>query len=263
MKRRALVASGSLVLFFSTAFYLAACGDDTATVEGTDAGPDGTTADASGTDATGNDDTSTGDTGTKDTGPGDTGPADAGQDVALIVDSGGGIIDASPGGDGAVLNCGNAQCNLPNETCCIYPLLAPPPPFYGACSNGNSCPALTLDAGVGDAGPATELQCEVQANCPANNVCCISGPSTGTAGKISAHCLNAGACVTQVNQILVDAGPDAMATDGGFTVQPRAILCDPAAADAGCSVDAGACSSANIGTWNVPNAFATCGGKAR
>jgi hypothetical protein len=259
-----------LVLFFSTAIYVAACGDDTATIDATDAGADGTTAaDGGDIDATGGGDTGPGDTGTsdtaaKDTGVIDTGLIDAGPDVALLADSGGGIVDAAPGGDGAVLNCGNAQCNLPNETCCIYPLLAPPPPFYGACSNGNSCPALTLDAGVGDAGLATELQCEVQANCPSNNVCCISGPPSGTAGKVSSHCLNANACVPQTTQILLDAGPDAAATDGGFVlVQQRAVLCDPAAADAGCPAAAGACSSTNIGTWNVPNGFASCGGKTR
>jgi hypothetical protein len=282
--RRALLASGSLVLFVSAAL-LVACGDDEFLGGGdAEAAPDATadgTVDGSKIDATGGGDTGAGDTGAGDTGAGDTGAGDTGAgdtgadtgsdagasdsaaDVVLISDSGGAITDAGPGGDGAVLNCGNAQCNLPNETCCIYPLLSPPPPFYGQCSNGNSCPALSIEAGVGDAGPATELQCEVQANCPSNNVCCISGPAQGSTGKISAHCLNAGACTTQVTQILLDAGPDAAASDGGFLVQPRAILCDPAALDAGCTSAAGTCSSTNIGTWNVPNGFATCGGKAR
>jgi hypothetical protein len=40
-------------------------------------------------------------------------------------------------------------------------------------------------------------------------------------------------------------------------------MCDPTAADAGCSGDAGACSSTNIGTWRLPSGFATCGGIAR
>jgi hypothetical protein len=252
MNRKAAFAS-TVLLVMTSAIYVA-CGDDEVTNpnEGADGGHDGSSQfDSAGLDVSQNTDTGT--------------VSDAGQDVQLRADTGNPITTITPGGDAASLNCGTSNCSLPTETCCLYPVLPGPPPFYGACSNGNSCPALK-DAGVGDTGTATELQCEVAENCPSpGQVCCVQGPQSGsTGGKITSHCTAPGACVYQTTPILLDAGPDADAGDGGFTTSPRATLCDPAAADSGCQrVDSGACSGANIGTWNLPNGFGTCGGVAR
>lgn len=219
-----------------------ACGGDDATTSGGDdggAGSDATIDGGAGNDSGGFADTSTGnDSGQSDTGSGgdDASATDAPADVALV-DGGGTVLDAGPGGDAAVINCGTASCKLPAQTCCFYPLEFPPPPYYSACSSGATCPAL--DAGI-DAGAATELKCESQDNCVAGTVCCITAPSSG---GIAAHCVAPGSCVTTVGT-------------------KTAYLCDPTAADAGCA-DAGVCSSTNIGTWNLPSGFGTCGGVAK
>jgi hypothetical protein len=149
--------------------------------------------------------------------------------VQLKPDTASTVVDSGPGGDGAVLTCGSAECHLPVETCCVYD--EPQNQFFVACSNGAQCP--TLDAGL-----AVALSCESQANCNgANAICCISSTSDG--GKIAAHCT--------------------ASCQGG---QSNAILCDPTTADAGCAADAG-CSTANIGSWGLPAGFATCGGVKR
>jgi|GEM_PF-2316566 len=223
-----------------------ACGGDDGTSVIGDGGLDGTTDTGNQEDATAGQDTGPGDDAAPDAGDGgptgdssDAGDAaaDAPADVTLVPDSGTAVADAAPGGDAGAVNCGNIDCQLPAQTCCAYPILNAPPPFYLACSTGASCPAL--DAGGYDAGAPTELQCEVQANCPGAQVCCIYAPS---AGKISSHCTTENSC----------------AADGGTKT---AELCNPALADAGCG-DAGACSSTNIGTWHLPAGFGTCGGKA-
>jgi hypothetical protein len=229
-----------LIAFPFAAAWLACGGDDTiAPSGGGDAGSDVTVADTGG----GQPDTSTADTSpgddtsTTDAPQGDGG-GDAQLDVQLVQDTGSTLTDAGPGGDGAVLSCGSASCNLPNQTCCVYP---EPPSFFVACSNGAACPTIFAnpDAGDGgDAGPvlsAAQLQCEISANCPnSNNQCCIT---VDPSGKVSAHCTS--------------------------SCPNGAILCDPnAAADAGeCAADAG-CSAANIGSWSLPNGFGTCGGRA-
>jgi len=228
----------------------AACGGDDISGLIADSGVDGTTEGGDLVDATPADDTGTGGDGSaQDSGDGapstDSGDAttgsdagsDAPTDVTLIPDSGNTVADAAPGGDAAAVNCGSADCNLPTQTCCIYPITNAPPPFYLACSTGASCPAL--DSGVYDAGTPTELQCEVQANCSGGQICCIYAPSSG---KIGSHCTTENSCANSA---------------GTKTAQ----LCNPAAIDAGCG-DAGACSSTNIGTWHLPNGFGTCGGKA-
>jgi hypothetical protein len=233
------------VLFVGAACMYLACGDDDEAAEGAvDAGTDATT-DAGGDNDTGaaedtgvdfRDVGSPVDTGT-DTGPETDGGADAADDVQLVTDGGGVITDAGPGGDGAVLNCGAASCDLPAQTCCFYPL-ADAGSLYSACSTGQTCPSLT-DAGL-DAGTATALACTIQENCSAGTVCCISAPASGT---IASHCVAASACAS---------------TAGAKS----ALLCDSTQNDAGCG-DAGACSSANVGSWNLPSGFATCGGVAK
>jgi hypothetical protein len=164
---------------------------------------------------------------------------DAGAD-AMITSSGGPVTDASLGGDATSLNCGNTSCHLPSEACCFYPITNPPPPFYAACSGGGSCPTIPADAGY-EAGAATTVHCEVQANCGGTTVCCLEAAASG---NVTSHCVAANSCNSS------DAGARA------------ALLCDPAATDAGCG-SAGACSSANITTWDLPNGFGTCGGVSR
>ncbi len=252
--RRSVVAVSVVMMVAGAGGYVACGGDNSSTPLGGDGGSDAAGLDSTtggGPDSSnGNDSTAGGDSagggdaandGSSEGGSsgGDAG-ADASPDVALIPETGGPLTDASPGGDASALNCGIVNCALPNEACCIYPILSPPPPFYAACSSGSTCPALATDAGY-DAGPATELKCEVQANCPANNVCCLEAPSSGT---IHAHCISGTSCVS---------------SDGGLHV---ALICDPSLADSGCG-EAGACSSTNIGTWSLPSGFGTCGGVAK
>src|SRR5262249_8815241 len=156
------------------------------------------------------------DSGGNDAG-GDSASSDAASDgtvtdaPAVLLDGGGGITDATPGGDAASLNCGQTSCNLPVQSGCVYPIYQPPPPHWGQCSNGATCPAL--DSGTLEAGPAVVLQCETQANCPGNTVCCIHSQSSD-GGTVSAHCSDQNSCFG----------------DGGKSAQ----LCDPGSADAGC-----------------------------
>ena len=243
--RNAAAVATVVALVLSGGAYVACGGDDSAGGSGTgdDGGADGTAFDSGGggddTGSGGGDDTGSGGGdagGGGDTGSDTGGGRDAAQDVTLA-EGGGTVTDAGPGGDAAVVNCGTTSCNLPAQTCCFYPIEFPPPPYYSACANGATCPPL--DAGI-DAGSATEVKCETEANCVAGNVCCITATASG---DISAHCEAPGSCVS---------------TAGDKT----AYLCDPSAADAGCG-DAGACSSANIGTWHLPSGFATCGGLSR
>jgi hypothetical protein len=256
--RRSVVAVSVMMLVVGAGGYVACGGDNSSTALGGDAGPDAEGLDSTtGSDSSGGGDSTTGgdSTGGGDSASGgDAGSdspsegavgngdasADAPSDVTLVPETGGPLTDASPGGDATTLNCGSVNCSLPNQACCIYPILSPPPPFYSACSSGSTCPALAPDSGY-DAGTATELRCEVQANCPANNVCCLEAPSSGA---IHAHCISGSSCVS---------------TDGGLKV---ALICDPSLGDAGCG-EAGACSSTNISTWSLPSGFGTCGGVAK
>jgi hypothetical protein len=252
MSRR-LTALGTVVLMAGAAAYLACGGDGNnppigdvnggleAGSDSTAGGDDALTDDGGGgntNDAATDDTGSTTDDGATSNG-GDAGGSDDASPDAMITTTGGPVTDASLGGDAASLNCGTASCHLPSEACCLYPIQNPPPAFFAACSGGGSCAALPPDAGY-DAGAATELHCEVQANCGGNTVCCVQAPSSG---NVAAHCVAASACVSG------DAGA-------------RALLCDPSAADAGCG-SAGACSGDHIATWNLPNGFGTCGGVSR
>jgi hypothetical protein len=140
--------------------------------------------------------------------------------------SGGG----APGGSMSSLPCGSTQCAIPAEVCCVSANANPPPDFSYACYTG-TCPVD--DAGAVGAGGPTALQCSGAANCPANTVCCVTQqPGGGVASSCVATCDPAGS----------------------------AQLCDPNAANSGCSQDAGACSSANVTDWGLPSSYATCGG---
>jgi hypothetical protein len=217
-------------MFISICTYVA-CGDDdtAATPVPSDGGTDATT-EGGGTDSGGGDSGGT-DSGGTDSGETDATVTDGGTDAQLVED-GGIVTDAGPGGDAAVLNCGSASCDLPTQSCCFYPNDAGS--FYAACSNGQVCPAV--DGG----GTPTALACTSQANCGAGSMCCLTSPASGTNAS---HCVAPAACASTVGI-------------------KSAFLCDPAASDAGCG-DAGACGSSNIGSWNLPSGFGTCGDVAR
>ncbi len=153
---------------------------------------------------------------------GTTGGGDAGQ---MFVADGGSPATAGPGGNTSTLPCGNAQCTIPAQQCCVIANLNPPPDFSYACYSG-SCPVT----GGGGGGMSTALSCSGAANCPANTVCCVTQTQSGAASSCAATCNQNGA-----------------------------QLCDPNAASSGCPQGV-ACSSRNIGDWGLPNGFATCGG---
>jgi hypothetical protein len=228
-RRRVVVGAVAWSALVSSAVLGACGGDDSlAPLGGDDGGSDATTFDANFTDANrGND------SGGTDSGR-DTGVADAGSD-ATIVDDAGNFQDASPGGDAAVLNCGGASCNLPEQTCCFYDQGGD---FSGGCANGaGGCPA---EPDGGDAG-LVSLGCEVTANCPGSGqICCITHDTND--GTTKSGCMLEATCAT-------------------LTHQHRAELCDPSAPDAGCGLThPGPCSSTNIGSWDLPGGFGTCGG---
>ncbi len=247
-----LVVSASIVVLLMGGTYLLACGGDDASSGGSDAGSDGTSAG----DGTTGDDGSTGDDaggGTDSGGGTDTGSGDAAKDGAsdsasdapsdapldaFIAADGGPITDAAPGGDGATLSCGSAACNVPSQACCFYQGVSAG--FTVGCSNGAQCPLPDAGAGVDSGVTVTSLDCEQQANCPSNNVCCLE--KNVTSGNTVATCK--------------------LSCAGSGSVH-AAYLCDPSLADAGCgATDAGACSATNIGTWGLPNGYGTCGGKS-
>lgn len=159
-----------------------------------------------------------------------------GTDAATATDTGtgqqeagggdGGInpADAGPGGSTSVITCGSTSCSIPAQTCCVD-RLGGGMTAYGCAA---SCPQI--DAG----GDTVALKCSGQANCAAGTVCCVR--QTGANGAAS------------------DCKPSCNGNE--------AQLCDPAAAVSGCTGGAGnACSNNNIGDWNLPQTYATCGGK--
>lgn len=218
-----------LLVTFSCSAYLACGGDDSTSIPNTEAGVDGSLAEASDLDTSMATDSGGSDSASDS--PSSVDAADAGD--ATIATDGGAITDSGPGGDGAAISCGSATCNLPAQTCCVYKEVSPP--FVVGCSNGTNCPAPPPDAGDGG---VVSLGCELGANCNGSAVCCIE------------HNTNTGTIVSACKS-----------SCAGSATVVSAEMCDPTAADAGCAQDAGACSSTNIGTWNLPNGFATCGGK--
>ena len=165
-----------------------------------------------------------------ESGTGDTGTS--GNDAATGTDAGtgnqeagggdGGINppDAGPGGSTTVINCGATSCSIPAQTCCVD-RLGNNMTAYGCAT---TCPGI--DAGA----DTTALKCSSQANCAVGTVCCVS--QTGNNGATS----------------------ECKATCGGNEAQ----LCDLTAAVSGCTGTT--CSKNNIGDWNLPQTYATCGG---
>jgi hypothetical protein len=98
----------------------------------------------------------------------------------------------------------------------------------------NSTPSYACLAGCptgGGGGPSVaSLACASAADCAAGYVCCMEQSNGSTQSACASHC-----GVTQVQ------------------------LCDPGA-DAGCPLGL-PCSTSNIGDWNLPPTFGTCGGR--
>jgi hypothetical protein len=126
--------------------------------------------------------------------------------------------------------CGGATCVVPAQVCCIS---ANANPASFACISGSICPvAAASDSGVPQ---AAGLACTGAASCPSNQVCCIYEPSG--ANQFAAQCLSSCAGTGQ------------------------AQLCDPTVTpgQSGCPSTA-PCSNSNIGDWDLPSTFGTCGG---
>jgi hypothetical protein len=131
----------------------------------------------------------------------------------------------APGGTISTIPCGNTQCAIPGETCCILD-------NNGAVCiiAGTNCAAVVGGANQGE---GAGLKCSGAANCAPGTVCCLSqDPITGATVSVCAAACAAG--------------------------DPQ--LCDPAALVTGCAGDAGVCSSNNIDDWGLPATFGTCGG---
>ena len=143
--------------------------------------------------------------------------------------SGGAANDGGPGGSATQLPCGTATCALATDFCCVYQNQNAPPEFLFGCASGSACPA---QAGAKD---PTALLCSGAANCGPGAVCCVRDDGNRVWSECAATC-----------------------TDSAST--KAAQLCDPAAPATGCAASA-PCSSKNIGDWNLPNGYATCGGR--
>jgi len=133
----------------------------------------------------------------------------------------GGGGDGGSGGNAQSIACGTTTCEIPRDSCCVYDTM---PPSY-QCVTGAACPSMN------GGGAGVSLQCSGAANCAAGTVCCVSRSSTGVAATCKVVCTGS-----------------------------EAQLCDPNAASSGCSANAGACSTNNIGDWGLPKGYATCGG---
>lgn len=129
---------------------------------------------------------------------------------------------SADGGDaGPTVSCGASAC-APGETCCIYS------------GSGGTQYACNAQCGQAEGGAQLSvLACTSGADC-AGEACCIRQSNGG----------NVSICEPQCN-----------------TTNGEVQLCDPNAADAGCSASQ-PCSTDNIGDWGLPNGFATCGGRS-
>jgi hypothetical protein len=139
--------------------------------------------------------------------------------------------DAGVVSDGQhAIACGNTTCMAPGQVCCVS---ANANPASYACISGPTCPVVTVaDSGTPS---AAGLACSGPADCPPNQVCCIYEPSG--ANQFVAQCVSS------------------------CGVAGEAQLCDPSAppAQSGCPASA-PCSNSNIGDWDLPSTFGTCGG---
>jgi hypothetical protein len=137
-------------------------------------------------------------------------------------DSGGGN-DGSVVGDGAVGDAGNVSISCGSTTCGIADTccVKSQGADAGAFCVTGACPAMQ-----------TALKCSKAADCAMGLVCC--------------------ATIDQNNNV----SSTCAATCTGNNSAP---LCDPKS-DAGCP-PMQPCSTNNIGDWNLPNTFGTCGGK--
>ncbi len=148
----------------------------------------------------------------------------------MIGSDGGAADDGGAGGSTAQVPCGTTTCALATDFCCVYQANNGPSDFVFGCATGSGCPQ------VANANDPTALLCSGAANCAPGSLCCVSDDGNRVWSECAASC-----------------APPA----GGGTA--TAQLCDPAAAQTGCSTSA-ACSSNKIDDWNLPNGYATCGG---
>ena len=132
--------------------------------------------------------------------------------------------DAGPGGTTSVIHCGSTTCAIPAQTCCVDTLPS------NATAYGCAATCAGLDGGAGVGVDTAALKCSSQANCAAGTVCCVRQVNKAAASECKATC--------DVNE---------------------AQLCDVNAAASGCTGTS--CSNNNIGDWNLPDSYATCGGK--
>jgi hypothetical protein len=144
-------------------------------------------------------------------------------DVRITADGGVNPPDAGPGGDLTQLPCGTAVCSIPLETCCVADLGNSTRAY--SCFIGATCPRPKD-------GDTAGLKCAGAANCPPGTVCCIFEVSHGAASECRVTCSGSN----------------------------EAQLCDPQAADAGCP-SGQPCSNHDIGDWQLPSTYATCGGR--
>lgn len=229
MKRTDLLPMAIVCAFSAGGLLFVACGGsdgtntDLVTPDATS--PDGDTTQTDG--STNNDGSTDTDGGTGDGATGSDGAA-RGPDGSFVADGGADPDGAGPGGNTTTISCGSTTCNIPGESCCVYTPNNPPPNFVYACVAGIGCP--TPDGGVAE---KTALKCSSQANCPVGTVCCVHQQQNTTFSDCQATC------------------------QGNNTAQ----LCDKNAPDGGGCPQNQPCSSNNIGDWNLPSSYATCGGK--
>lgn len=162
-----------------------------------------------------------GDTSTGGDAAAGTDASDAGTGQPSGGDGGINPPDAGPGGSTSAINCGSTSCSIPSQNCCVDRL--------GGNQTAYSCAATCggIDAGA----DTTALKCSGQANCAIGMVCCVRQLGGNAAAS------------------------ECKATCAGNEAQ----LCDKSALVTGCVGTT--CSNNNIGDWNLPPSYATCGGK--
>jgi hypothetical protein len=135
--------------------------------------------------------------------------------------------DAGPGGDTTQIACGAATCSIPADSCCVSEL--------GNRQTSYDCVTTATCPRPSGGGSTAALKCSGQANCSSGTVCCVQENNGNAASTCKSSCGSG-----------------------------EAQLCDPAVAGGGGCPSAARCSNKNIGDWgNLPNSYATCGGRAR
>lgn len=137
--------------------------------------------------------------------------------------------------------------------------------------NGNDAGTGGGDAAAGDGGVSPlAIACGPQLTCTAQQTCCVGQGPTFTCSNApcaqnqtslkcakTSDCPNGNVCCAHINgQKQVSSQCLAACPNTNDDAQ----LCSNADMPTGCAMNV-ACSGNNIGDWNLPNGFATCGGK--